>query len=106
MEPVARGVTVADIGQALAHLAERLEALERRLEAMQVGRLDKESYSTDEIAALMGRAPWTVREWARAGRIRATKRPGTDRWVVSRQEARRLLDEGLLPAARRNGGER
>jgi hypothetical protein len=87
-----------DIGLAIDRLADRMEAIERRLEAIQVGRLDKEWYTTEEVAALMDRAPWTVREWARHGRMNARKRPGTDRWVVSRQELDRLLNEGLLPA--------
>lgn len=84
----------------LSRIAERLEALERKLDAIKVGQLDKDWYSTEEVAALMDRAPWTVREWCRNGRIRAKKRSGTDRWVVSRQELDRLMNEGLLPARR------
>jgi hypothetical protein len=84
----------------LSRLDERLAAIEGRLEAIRLGRLDKDWYSTEEVAALMDRAPWTVREWCRLGRVRAEKRPGTDRWVISRTELERLLNGGLLPLAR------
>jgi hypothetical protein len=45
----------------------------------------------------MDRAPWTVREWCRHGRVRAKKRVGTDRWVISKEELDRLMNHGLLP---------
>lgn len=89
---------MAQLDVLLTRLAERMEALERRLDAIRVGKLDKDWYSTEEVAALTDRAPWTVREWCRHGRVRAVKRPGTDRWVVSRTEVNRLLNHGLLPA--------
>jgi hypothetical protein len=93
-------VTPPGLERELGRIAERMEAIERKLEAIQVGKLDKDWYSTEEVAALMDRAPWTVREWCRHGRIRAKKRTGTDRWVVSRQELDRLMNDGLLPASR------
>jgi hypothetical protein len=34
----------------------------------------REFYSTDEFARLVGKAEFTVREWARLGRIEAQKR--------------------------------
>lgn len=99
--PPPRGIpTSNDLGLALSRLADRMEALERRLEAIRVGQLEKDFYSTEEVAVLVKRAPWTVREWCRHGRIRAKKRGGTDRWVVSRQELDRLMNEGLLPERR------
>ena len=87
----------ADIAEALAEIAERMASLERRVEAIFVGQLDKEWYTTEEVAALAGRAPWTVREWCRHGRVQAVKRPGCDKWVLSRAELDRLLNEGLRP---------
>ncbi len=89
-----------DILAALTGLSERLDAIESRLEAIHLGRLDKDWYSTEEVAALMDRAPWTVRDWCRLGRVKAEKRTGTDRWVVSRAELERLLNGGLLPPPR------
>ncbi len=81
----------------LVALTERMTAIEERLKAIHLGQIEKDWYTTEEIAALMNRAPWTVREWARHGRIRAKKRSGTDRWVVSKEELDRLMNNGLLP---------
>jgi hypothetical protein len=92
---------VSDIAEKIDHLAERIGSLEKRIEAVVVGRLDKEWYTTEEVAVLMDRAPWTVRQWCLQGRVRAKKRSGTDRWVVSRDEVERLMNEGLLKPARR-----
>jgi len=88
---------VNNIDAVLTALAERLAGLEERLKAIQIGQTEKEWYSTEEVAALMSRAPWTVREWCRHRRIKAVKRSGTDRWVVSRAELDRLMNHGLLP---------
>jgi hypothetical protein len=87
---------VNPIAEKLDRLAERLGKLENRIEAVVIGRLDKDWYTTEEVAVLMDRAPWTVRQWCLQGRVRAKKRTGTDRWLVSRAELERLMNEGLL----------
>lgn len=92
---------MSDIAKNIDRLADRIESLEKRIEAVVVGRLDKEWYTTEEVAVLMDRAPWTVRQWCLQGRVRAKKRSGTDRWVVSRDEVERLMNEGLLKQSRR-----
>ncbi len=84
------------IAEKIDRLAERMETLEKRIEAVVIGRLDKDWYTTEEVAVLMDRAPWTVRQWCLQGRVRAKKRTGTDRWLVSRAEVERLMNEGLL----------
>jgi hypothetical protein len=61
-------------------------------------------YSLDEIARLLGKAEFTVREWCRNGRIHAQKK-GSGRgkyqsWVVSHAELLRIRREGLLPVER------
>ncbi len=92
---------MSDIAETLDRLAVQLESLKKQIEATTLGRLDKAWYTTDELAVLMDRKPWTVRQWCLNGRVRATKRAGTDRWVVARPEVERLMNEGLLPPARR-----
>lgn len=62
---------------------------------------DKDWYSIEEVAGIIGKAPYTVREHARYKRIRAMKR-ATGRgksleWMVSHAEVQRIRNEGLLP---------
>lgn len=62
---------------------------------------DKESYTTKEIAQILGRRPYTVREWARLQRINAFKamcgRGSEEEWRVSHEELVRIQNDGLLP---------
>jgi hypothetical protein len=61
----------------------------------------KEWYSTNEVAEILDRDAYTVREWARAGRIRAEKRAcgrgKSKEWVVPHAELDRIRNHGLLP---------
>ena len=88
---------------------ERIESLQQELVAM-LGSLierkpEKEFYSTAEVAEILGKAEFTVREWARNGRIAATKKlTGYGRsklWSISREELLRIQNEGLLPVLSR-----
>ncbi len=58
-------------------------------------------YSTNEVAEILGKAEFTVREWCRLGRIRAEKRRSGrgayPSWVISHEELLRIQKEGLLP---------
>jgi Helix-turn-helix domain len=61
----------------------------------------KDFYTTAEVATLLGKAEFTVREWCRNGRVRAQKQ-GSGRgkhqaWVIAHGELQRLQREGLLP---------
>ncbi len=85
----------------------RLERIESLLAALLERETIKDYYSTDEFARLVGKAEFTVREWARLGRIRASKRQSGrgafSSWVVSHQELLRYQREGLLPLPLRTG---
>ena len=80
-----------------------IQTLQREVRDLLVGqRTVKDWYSTDEIANILRRAEYTVREWCRQGRIRAKKK-GSGRgkyqsWVVSHDELLRYQREGLLVA--------
>jgi hypothetical protein len=67
----------------------------------------KDYYTTAEVAKLFERDPYTVREWARNGRInaekRATGRGRSKDWCVSHAEVQRIRNEGLLPVPRVSG---
>jgi hypothetical protein len=64
----------------------------------------REFYTTDEFARAVGKAEFTVREWARLGRIRASKKSsGRGKhmgWTISHIELGRYRKEGLLPERR------
>ena len=64
----------------------------------------KDWYTTAEAGQILGKAEFTVREWARNRRIRAEKK-GSGRgkyqsWVVAHAELQRIQREGLLPIRR------
>src|SRR5262245_2188555 len=91
----------ADVAEVLAEIRDRLARIESALNWLyyqQNQTLTKEHYSTAEFAALLGRAEYTVREWARTGRIRAEKRyDGHGRhksWVIAHAELLRVRHEG------------
>lgn len=87
----------------------RLTTIETRLASMEAmlkqllkaPATDRASYSVEEVAEMLGKAPFTVREWCRDGRInaskRAEKRGGTEMWSISAQEVTRYQNDGLLP---------
>lgn len=84
-------------------LLTRLEAIEQKLDELRDSRpaSQQEYYSTSELAKLLRKADWTVREWCRLGRIHADKRASgrgcAKEWMVSHQELERIRNEGLLP---------
>jgi hypothetical protein len=82
-------------------LLRRLDRIESALAELLLQRKVKEWYSTAELAEILDRADYTVREWCRQGRIRAKKKPcGRGKggeWLVSFEELTRLKNEGLLP---------
>ena len=63
--------------------------------------LSKSHYTPAEAAVLLGRRPYTVREWCRLQRIHATKRPtgrgDSFEWEISAEEIERIRNHGLLP---------
>jgi len=61
----------------------------------------KSSYTTLEVATLLEKKPYTVREWCRLQRVNATKamcgRGCEEEWRISHEELLRIQNEGLLP---------
>ena len=80
---------------------ERLERIENLLQQLLNNRTTKDYYSTSEIARILKKAEFTVREWCRNGRIWAEKkqcgRGNTKEWMISHVELVRVQNEGLLP---------
>lgn len=83
---------------------ERLDRIEFMLAALVERQTVKEWYSVDEVASRTGKAPFTVREWCRHGRIaaqkRSYKRGKSAEWMISHEEMVRVSNEGLLPERR------
>lgn len=50
----------------------------------------EKGYNLLQVAEFLGLKVRTVRLWAQSGKIKATKIPGTTRWVVSESEIKRL----------------
>lgn len=50
----------------------------------------EKGYNLMQVAEALGVKVRTVRSWAVSGKIKATKIPGTSRWVVSESEVKRL----------------
>ncbi len=85
----------------LPELIARLARIEEKLDTLIQQRLIKEYYSTGEVARIVGRSEFTVRQWCRLRRVHAQKRPsgrGPSReWMISHAELQRIQSEGLLP---------
>jgi hypothetical protein len=86
---------------------QRIDRIEAALDRLAQQQTIKDWYSTVEVASILRRAEFTVREWCRLGRVRATKRAtgrGLSReWIVSHAELTRIRNEGLLPIAKHSG---
>jgi hypothetical protein len=85
----------------LDQLAERLERMEAAVMVLAGQRVAKDWYTTGEVARLLDKAEFTVREWCRLQRVRAQKRPCgrglSSEWRISHAELTRVRNEGLLP---------
>lgn len=71
------------------------------LDLLRTQRTIKDYYTTAEVAQLLGKAEFTVREWCRLGRVRGEKQ-GSGRgkhqaWVIAHDELMRIQREGLFP---------
>ena len=67
-----------------------------RLDRLECKPPQKESWSPEELAGVLKRKPFTVREWCRLGRIPAEKDKYSRLWRVSDKEAQRLIAGGGL----------
>jgi hypothetical protein len=109
-----------EISEGLGRIIAAVRASLRRLEEGQKQIIDRlveiseqsaqaqparESYSSAETARLLGKRPFTVREWCRLGRIKAKKRPcgsgASFAWEISASEIERIRNHGLLPIPKR-----
>lgn len=85
-------------------LEERLERIELLLASLVERERVREFYSVEEFARIVDRAPFTVREWARHGRLNTVRKEsgrGAYRsYAIAHDELLRFQKEGLLPLRR------
>ena len=78
----------------------RLTGIEDGVHLLSRAQVSQEAYSTADFARLVDRDVYTVREWCRLERIRATKRQcgrgNSPEWMISHDELMRYRREGLL----------
>jgi hypothetical protein len=81
-----------DVGERLSRIEAILQTLVREKEV-------KDWYSTAEVAILVGKAEYTVREWCRQKRLLASKKAYTrgahPEWLIGHTELLRFRNEGL-----------
>jgi hypothetical protein len=84
---------------------DKLARIEASLEQLAKERIVKEWYATAELAEILGKAEFTIREWCRLRRVNAEKRScgrgSTLEWIVSHEELVRIQNHGLLPLPKR-----
>lgn len=76
---------------------ERLDRIETALSELLSQRPAKEWYTTAEVAEIVGRAEYTVREWCRKGQVQAAKASNGRGWLIGHGELTRLRNHGPLP---------
>mgnify|MGYP001553289956 CR=1 FL=1 len=85
----------------ISEILKRLDNRLAKIEEFLPHGIEREWYTVSEVAEMLNKKPFTIREWCRFGRINAEKRKcgrgRTSEWVVSRQEIQRYRNFGLLP---------
>jgi transposase len=86
---------------AMNQVQDQLAQVMATLNLLMVKHAIKDWYSTQEVAQLLNKSAYTVREWCRNQRVRGEKknsgRGKHQSWVISHQELLRIQKEGLLP---------
>jgi Helix-turn-helix domain len=91
----------------LLTISQRLASLERKVGEIHDLLLDKKTekewYRTDEVAKILGKSDFTVREkWCNQGRIEAVKDEATGKWRIPGHELQRLRNGGGLRPSKDN----
>jgi excisionase family DNA binding protein len=74
---------------------DRLQRIETALSTLLEQRTVKERYATAEVAEILGKSDYTVREWCRKGQIPAEKTANGRGWIVSHETLIRLRNREL-----------
>ncbi len=89
------------MNEVMPEIIDRLNAIQETLSSLVNRGIVKEFYSVAEVAGILGKADFTVREWCRLCRVNAEKRRtgrgNSHDWMISREELERIQSFGLLP---------
>lgn len=81
----------------LRPVLEKLERIEKRLAQS----VKKSTYTVEEVALILGKSPWTVRQYCNERRVSgAYKVPGrgtSGEWRIPEEGLEQLRNEGPLP---------
>jgi len=79
----------------------RLQRIEAMLENLHGSHFRKDFYTIAEVAEIVDRSEYTVREWCRLGRVHGEKSQvgcgSATEWRISHDELERIRNEGPLP---------
>ena len=89
-------MTMKEITDCLLRIETQNTEILARLDRIESKPSTKEWWSPEELAGVLHRKPFTVREWCRLGRIPAEKDKYSRLWRVSDKEAQRLIAGGGL----------
>ena len=100
-----KGILEPDELDRLKRIEEALIKIESLLRVVTEQRVIKDWYATKEVAELLEKKEYTVREWCRLGRINCKKvaggRGNEGEWRICHEELLRIQNQGLLPMPRR-----
>ena len=95
----------AAVTAAVKRLEQNQKEILDRLEELREPAPSRETYSPTEAAEILGKRPYTVREWCRLRRIKAKKRAcgrgGAAAWEITADEIERIRNHGLLALPKR-----
>src|SRR5262249_25096052 len=83
------------------NLEDRISRIEANLAVLVRQQTVRDCYTTKQLAEMLDKKEYTVREWCRLGRITAKKLPNgrgnEGEWRIPHNELVRYQNEGLLP---------
>ena len=83
-------------------ILDKLQWIENAIGQLLHQKAGKEWYTTAEVAEIVGKSDYTVREYCRKGQIKAEKAANGRGWLVAHGELQRLRNYGPLPERQRS----
>lgn len=83
----------------LQSLGKKVDQLHEELVKVRVSKIEKEYYSTNEVALKTGLSPWTLSQACKSGRINAKKDVYSRKWKIPHETVLQIQNEGLPPLA-------